>query len=273
MAASSSPAVVTSRSLVPPASLVVSDVQLDDDGVSVVSTFLLRRLFEYRGVSRERFTASQQYPAGVSLSVSAPTLRHLIDHFPMMTCAHFDDLACSHSVSVKASNTRDYVRDLLPVHLCTVQCSGLSFVFKHLLHARRRLAPEVLPEPFTQSSEQTRALVKASSLATMPDIRHLATREQDLAVHHRARATHVPAEDDMQFPMICTMADKMRIIAEWQERMSPANQKRGACAVCAHHVRASDLVPVEVSRLPLSLLQNECLPERSCQHWIAIVIA
>lgn len=98
----------------------------------------------------------------------------------------------------------------------------------------------------------------------MPDIQCLATHEQDLTVHHCAYATHVPAEDDLQFPMICTMANKICIIVKWQEQMSPANQKRGVCAICAHNVYASDLVSIEVSRLPLSLLQNECLPEHSC---------
>lgn len=202
------------------------------------------------------------------MSVTAPMVRHLIDHFPMLTRAHFKDLVCSHSVSVKVSDTQDYVRDILCVHLCMAQCGGLFFVFKHLLHTRHCFAPEVLPEPFTQSSKQTCALTKASSLANMSDIRCLATREQDLATHCRACGTNVPLEDNSQFPIICTMADKTRIIAEWQEHMSLANQKRGVCAVCAHNVCASDLVSVETSRLSLCLLQNECLPEHtlSCSY-------
>lgn len=104
MAASSSSVVASLHWLVPPASLIVSDVQLDSDGVLVVSTFLLWCLFKYHGVSQEWFTTSQQYPAGVSLSVSALTLHHLIDYFPIITCTYFDDLACSHSVLVKVSD-------------------------------------------------------------------------------------------------------------------------------------------------------------------------
>ncbi|KAG1821307.1 hypothetical protein EV424DRAFT_861670 [Suillus variegatus] len=241
MAASSSSAVRSMHDFVPPASLVIADYHIADDGVSVVSSFLLRRLFEYHGVSRARLTAAQQYPAGVLLAVFAPTVRRLIDNFPMMTRAHFVDLARSHSVSIKPTDTRDY----------------------HLLHARRRFAPEPLPEPFAQSSSQTCAVAKLSSRAKLSDTARLATRELNSAAHRRDFQPDVVTEHDLQFPTICTMADKIRIIAEWQDKMSPANQTRGACAVCAYNVRAAELVSVAVTRIPLILLQNECLPEHT----------
>ncbi|KAG1865603.1 hypothetical protein C8R48DRAFT_705397 [Suillus tomentosus] len=69
MAASSSNAVCSVHELVPPVSLVIADYHIVDDGVSVVSSFLLQRFFEYQGVSRTWFAASQQYPAGVLLAV------------------------------------------------------------------------------------------------------------------------------------------------------------------------------------------------------------
>ncbi|KAG1842473.1 hypothetical protein C8R48DRAFT_39641, partial [Suillus tomentosus] len=221
MAASSSSAVCSQHQFVPPASLVIAEYYLVDDGASVVSSFLLRRLFEYQGVSRARFTASQQYPAGVFLTVSAPTVRHLIDNFLMMTWAHFDDLARSHSLSVKLCDTRDYLRDLLRVHVCNHQCGDLLFVFKHLLHARCHFDLEPLPEPFSESSKHMRTLAKVSSCAARSDIEHMSTRAQDSAAHRRYLESDVFVEDDIHFPTICTMGDKMNIIAEWQDQMSP----------------------------------------------------
>ncbi|KAG2061077.1 hypothetical protein BDR06DRAFT_1002258 [Suillus hirtellus] len=98
---------------VPSASLVITDYHIADDGVPIVSSFLLRRLIEYHGVSRARFTAAQQYPF---LTVSAPTTRHLTDNFPIMTRAHFDDLARSHQMCTLAkASSRAMLSDMAQV--------------------------------------------------------------------------------------------------------------------------------------------------------------
>ncbi|KAG1726071.1 uncharacterized protein EDB91DRAFT_1264097 [Suillus paluster] len=219
-----------SSSLVPPVLLVVSDLQLIDDGVSVVSTCLLHRLFEYSGVSRVRFTAAQQFPVGVLLLVSAPTVHHVIDHFPRLTHDNFIEMCRFHSIWVATLDSRGYIRDCLRVHFCSQQC-GDQF----------------------------------SSWAIVTEDVRTRTRDEDASQHRRSYNFKIGVVEDIDpaFPSVRTEQEKCAIILDWQSTMSAKAQKRGACAICGYNVLASELSLVEPAKINFSLLQNECLPEHT----------
>ncbi|KAG2079451.1 uncharacterized protein F5147DRAFT_749549 [Suillus discolor] len=71
---------------------------------------------------------------------------------------------------------------------------------------------------------------------------------------------------DIEFPSIRTFEEKRDIIMQFQAEMSPEALKQGACAVCAHNLLISDLHCVDIHKVPLHLLHNDCLPEHMLPH-------
>ncbi|KAG1893083.1 uncharacterized protein F5891DRAFT_1131379 [Suillus fuscotomentosus] len=116
MASASSSALNQASSRPPPVSLVVSDRELVDDGMSVVSSCVLRKCFGFSEVSRERVSLRNQYPAGSLLPVVAPNLRLIVEHFPTFNREQYAEIARAHSIYVSSADRKDHVRDLLRVH-------------------------------------------------------------------------------------------------------------------------------------------------------------
>jgi hypothetical protein len=137
MACSSS--VSNSSALVPPASLVLSDYPLPDDGSVIVSSYVLRKYFGFYEVSRVRLSALRQYPTGSLLPVVAPSLRHIIEHFPFFSREQYATIARSHAIPVIPSDRKDHIRDLLRVHICNAECMCNLLIFQHLKTPRRGL--------------------------------------------------------------------------------------------------------------------------------------
>ncbi|KAG1784390.1 uncharacterized protein HD556DRAFT_1435457 [Suillus plorans] len=224
MASASSSALNPASSRPPPVSLVVSDRELVDDGMSVVSSCVLRKCFGFSEVSRERVSLRNQYPAGSLLPVVAPNLQLIVEHFLTFNREQYAEIARAHSIYVSSADRKDHIRDLLRVHL--------------LKHPRRDHSNHVLPDPFAQS-------YCSSHAASQRDTRH----------------GHVT--DDPHFPTVLSFNDKSDIICEWQQKMSPESLKRGCCAVCAHNVCTQELCSVEAAKIPLHLLRNDYLPEHT----------
>ncbi|KAG1763819.1 hypothetical protein EV702DRAFT_151513 [Suillus placidus] len=261
-AASSSSALSSSSSLLmPPVSLVVSDQELPDDGSSVVSSCVLRKFFEFFEVSRVRRAVRDQYPVGRLLPVTAPCLRHIVENFPYMSRDHYATIAGAHFIHVRASDRKDYIRDMLRVHVCDVRCVNDLIVFQLLKSPRRYFAHQMMPEPF--------------SVPLQPLNRSRATRHKRLAARDGGITKHQQrcqgcegskaACSDMEhdFPIVLSFDDKKAIITEWQRQMSPAFLRRMPCACCAHNAPVGELVLVDVEKVPLHLLRNDCLPEHT----------
>ncbi|KAG2755845.1 hypothetical protein P692DRAFT_20868427 [Suillus brevipes Sb2] len=149
MASASSSVVNQPRS--PPVSFVVSDHELADDGMSVVSSCVLRQCFGFYEVSRERLLVCDQYPVGLLLPVVAPNLRSIVDNFATFTREQYAEIARAHFIYVSPSDRKDHVRDLLRVHVCNAACISNAIVFKVLKRRRLDSANHILPEPFSSS--------------------------------------------------------------------------------------------------------------------------
>ncbi|KAG1886345.1 uncharacterized protein F5891DRAFT_1201130 [Suillus fuscotomentosus] len=262
MAAASSSSVVSSTSsfLVPPVSLVVSDQELLDDGSLVVSSCVLHKFFEFYEVSRVRRAFRDQYPAGRFLPVTAPTLRHVIDNFPYMSRGHYATIAGAHFVSIRTSDRKDHLRDLLRVHVCDTRCVNNLVVFQLLKTPRRYFAHEMMPDPFS-------VLFKPASRNRATRSKHIVMTDGETPQAKQRRQTCVthdaPDDCDGAFPILLSFDDKKSIIAEWQQQMSQTSLRRSPCACCAHNVPATELVLVDIQKVPLHLLRNDCLPEHT----------
>ncbi|KAG1844136.1 hypothetical protein F4604DRAFT_1937712 [Suillus subluteus] len=168
MACSSS--TLNSSSFVPPASLVVSDQELPDDGSSVVSSCILCKFFGFYEVSRVCLQAQRQYPAGVFLPVAAPSLRQVIDNFSFFTREHYSIIACAHVVRVLAAYRKDYIRDMLHVHVCDADCISNLVVFKLLKAPRHDFSNQIVPEPFRDSFRKFDANAHCIARAGISDV-------------------------------------------------------------------------------------------------------
>jgi hypothetical protein len=106
MASASSSVVNQPRS--PPVSFVVSDHELADDGMSVVSSCVLRQCFGFYEVSRERLLVCDQ-SVGLLLHVVAPNLRSIVDNFATFTREQYAEIARAHFIYVSPSDRKDHV--------------------------------------------------------------------------------------------------------------------------------------------------------------------
>lgn len=147
--AASSASVSSSSQLIPPVSLVVSDIELPNDGSSVVSSCVLRQFFEFFEVSRVRRAVCDQYPVGRLLPVSAPTLHHIVENFPYMTRRNYATIAAAHFVNVQTSDRKDHICDMLRVHVCDARCVNCLTVFVLLKSPRRYYAHQMMSDPFS----------------------------------------------------------------------------------------------------------------------------
>ncbi|KAG2743634.1 hypothetical protein P692DRAFT_20745581, partial [Suillus brevipes Sb2] len=266
MAASTSTSQSTAISLAPPVALVVSDQELPHDGSSVVSTCVLRKYFGYFGITRVRLPLVNQFPLGLLLPVTVPNLAHLIDHFSTFTREQYTEIACAHSIAFKSVDRKDYIRDLLRVHQCDLACAPNLLVFKHLKVPRRDFSRLILPDPFTVNLRAERNATQRLRRSTMDGDQSCRSHIRDAERHaatYRARVPDPFIVDDPDFPTLRTFAEKMGIIEQWQHEMSAQYQERGACAVCAHNICARELKSVDVHKVPLHLLRNDCLPEHT----------
>jgi hypothetical protein len=81
-------------------SFVISDHELADDGMSVVSSRVLRQCFGFYDVSREHLLVCDQYPVGLLLPVVAPNLRSIVDNFATFNREQYAEIARAHFIYV-----------------------------------------------------------------------------------------------------------------------------------------------------------------------------
>ncbi|KAG1905333.1 uncharacterized protein F5891DRAFT_1183270 [Suillus fuscotomentosus] len=184
------------------------------------------------------------FPSGSLLPVIAPSLAHIIEHFPMFTHEQYLDIVRAHAVRTASVDHKDYVRDLLRVHTCTHVCAPNSIVFRHLRIPRRDVSRLILPVPFAIDHHAQRAAAGRSTRSQLDDETRLQARthnSQRHFVNYRSRSPDAVVAQDPDLPTIRTFEEKREIIKEWQHHMSLDLQRRGACAVCTYNVRASEL--------------------------------
>lgn len=65
------------------------------------------------------------------------------------------------------------------------------------------------------------------------------------------------------FLVLLSFEEKKAIMAAWQSQMTPATLRRSPCVSCSHNIPVGELVLVDVKKVPLHLLRNDCLPEHT----------
>jgi hypothetical protein len=148
MATSSSSTCLSSNSLVPPVAPIVSDQEVLDYGISVVSMCVLCKYFGYFGITRVHLPFARQFPSGDLLPVTVPNLTYMIDNFSTFTCDQYIEIASAHAIQVASVDRKDRVCDLLHVHICDQACVPNLILFKHLKVARHNYSHVILPVPF-----------------------------------------------------------------------------------------------------------------------------
>jgi hypothetical protein len=69
-----------------------------------------------------RLSSSRQYPAGVLLPPAVPSLRRLIESFPLFTEEQHLAIALVHAVQALFTHFHDHIRDMLRAHVCDAKC-------------------------------------------------------------------------------------------------------------------------------------------------------
>ncbi|KAG1905845.1 uncharacterized protein F5891DRAFT_1182904 [Suillus fuscotomentosus] len=239
-----------------PVSLVISDQELPDDGSSVISSCVLRKFFGFYEVSRVRCAVRDQFPVGRVLPVTAPTLRHVVENFPHMTRENYMAVANAHSIAVRTSYRKEYIRDMLRVHVCTAECVNILIVFSLLNNPHRYFAHQTMPDPFFKKS---------------PGL-HYKFTPHTRQPHRMPGVVSEGRDDEHPFPVLLSFDDKKKIIIEWQQHMSADSLRHSACACCAHNVPVHNLALVKFDDVPLNLLRNDCLPEHTLPNSYALEV-
>jgi hypothetical protein len=135
------------------------------------------------------------------------------------------------------------------VNLWSLRCCPLHV--KHLQNSRRDCCRTVLSPPFSVNHRAQRTAVQFTKRREYARLCSI-----DSSVDAQPSSIR-----NTEFPTLLTFKDKLNIITKWQQTMESNAQCRGACAVCAHNVLASDLKRVHPEKSSLHLLQNDCSPE------------
>jgi hypothetical protein len=117
----------------------------EEDTFSYVSTYRLRKSFEFRALLSEgELHPNDVHPSGDLIVVDAP-VSLVVEHFLYLTKKQLILLGHNHSVEFINGARKEVYRHLLLSHSCDRACTRTPYVFKHLVHVRQEASKPTYP--------------------------------------------------------------------------------------------------------------------------------
>jgi hypothetical protein len=229
--------------------LVVVDCARSDteDTLSYVSTYRLRKSFDFNALLSERdLHPKDVYPFGDLMVVDAPVAL-LVEHFPYLTKKQLLLVGQNHAIDFMSGGRKEVYRHLLLTHTCTPTCTRTPFVFRQRAHARLDASKPSYPSSDDLGRHRRRFI---ESRRHQQHERRLALKKE--AVHAKLSS----------FPPELTTAERDIIISEWIDEMDLNRFIQKSCAVCGQHRCSKDIKLVRSEDVDFTLLRNPFLPDK-----------
>ena len=157
-----------------------------------------------------------------------------------------------HGIHYSSTNKEGLV-ELLSGHKCGFKCDGIAYIFKSLPTARRYVLAHFMPNSQGSLLPEARPSKYSKHISTPITETILTLEDASECKDHNA--------DEMQHLHPLDDEHKLKIVADWQDKVNTENLVFYVCAACAKKITKSMMVLIDGNAINLFLLRNDFLPK------------